>query len=127
MKPILILLLFACAALPQDAPAPLACNLKVLQPEERKQHIKLSHEVMGAVLHRHDLPQGYAFDLDLTRVSLIEVAEWTTREKKCCPFFDFQIRLEGAGEGKLSLAITGGPGVKQFVLEEFRAALPTGI
>jgi hypothetical protein len=127
MRLLLCLLILACAASSQDAPAPFACNLKVFQLEERKQHIKLSHEVMGAVLHRRDLPNGYAFDLDSTRVSLIELAEWVGREKKCCPFFDFQINFEGANEGKLSLAVTGRAGVKQFIMEEFHNALPPGI
>jgi hypothetical protein len=55
---------------------------------------------------------------------MLEVAEWANREKKCCPFFDLQIALEGAGEGQIRLAITGRPGVKQFILEEFRGLLP---
>jgi hypothetical protein len=126
MRLLLCFLILTSAARSEDIPAPFACNLKVFQPEERKQHIKLSHEVMGAVLRRRELPQGYEFELDPTRVSLIELAEWVGREKKCCPFFDFQISLEGANEGKLSLAPTGRAGVKQFILEEFPLANARG-
>jgi hypothetical protein len=116
MKPILRAIVCAASVLCQS-PAPFACNMRVFQPEERKHHIQLTHSLMSAVVALHDLPQGYAFQVDPERISLLELAEWTTRERKCCPFFDFQLALDGAGQ--LTLSITGREGVKQFVREEF--------
>lgn len=124
MKPILCALVFAASVLCQNS-APFACNMKVFQPEERKQHIQLTHNVMSAVLALHDLPKGYAFQIDPERISLLELAEWTTRERKCCPFFDFQLVLDGPAEGQLTLSITGREGVKQFVREEFQRLVTT--
>ena len=126
MKLLLLVFIAACAAQSQDTPA-LACNLKVFQPDERRQHEKLTHEIMAAVVGHRELANGYSFRIDSTRMSLLEVAEWVGREKKCCPFFDFQITLEGGPEGQLQLALTGGPGVKPFVVEEFRALLSVTI
>ncbi len=122
----MIVSIFTCLALGQDGAA-FACNLKVFQPEERRQHIKLTHEIMAAIVAHQELPQGYSFQLDTSQVSVVEVAEWVGREKKCCPFFDFQIRFDGAPEGKLFLALTGRAGVKQFILAEFQGLLPAGI
>ncbi|HLG98809.1 MAG TPA: hypothetical protein VKX49_21030 [Bryobacteraceae bacterium] len=117
MKLICLILILASVAISQDAP--FACNLKVFQPEERKQHAKLTHEVMAAIANHRELPSGYAFQIDSNRVSLLELAEWVQQEKRCCPFFDFQIALEGAGEGGLTLTLTGKDGVKQFITAEF--------
>jgi len=122
----LLFLILVGALHAQDA-APFACNLKVFLPQERRQHVKLTHEIMAAIVAHRELPQGYSFQLDPARVSVLEVAEWANREKKCCPFFDFQIALEGVGEGQIGLTLTGRQGVKQFILEEFRGLLPTGM
>ena len=126
MKYLLLFLTVACAAQSQEA-TPFACNLKVFQPDERRQHIKLTHQIMAAIVAHHELPQGYSFQLDPTRVSLLEVAEWAGRERKCCPFFDFQLALDGPGEGRVTLTLTGRPGIKQFILEEFHGLLPAGM
>ena len=84
-------------------------------------------EIMAAIVAHHELPDGYSFQLDPTRVSLLETAEWVGRERKCCPFFDFQVALDGPGEGRLTLTLTGRPGVKEFILEEFRGLPPAAI
>jgi hypothetical protein len=123
MKLTLCLLIFAAAVLGQDA-APFACNLKVFQAGERNQHIKLTHDIMSAVIAAHELPRGYAFQIDPERVSLLELSEWAGRERKCCPFFDFQITLDGPAEGRLTLVLTGRDGVKQFIRSEFDGLLP---
>ncbi len=124
MKLILLGLIFACSVLSQNN-APFACNLKVFQPEERKQHIKLTHEIMSTLVAHRELPQGCSFQIDPTRVSLLELAEWAGRERKCCPFFNFQIALDGPAEGQLTLPLTGREGVKQFIRTEFREVLPS--
>jgi hypothetical protein len=126
MKQLLFMMIFACAAQCQDGAA-FACNLKVFQPEERRQHVKLTHEIMAAIVQHQELPQGYSFLIDSARVSLLELAEWVGREKKCCPFFDFQIAFDGGPEGALHLALSGRAGVKQFILAEFHGLLPAGM
>lgn len=118
MKPLCLFLILATPAISEDVP--FACNLKVFQTEERRQHINLTHDLMAAVTARHELPAGFAFQIDPSKVSMIELAEWAAREKKCCPFFNFQINLEGPAEGKLSLVLSGPEGVKPFIKSEFQ-------
>ena len=91
------------------------------------QHEKLTREIMAAIIGHREMPKGYSFQVDSARISLLELAEWVGREKRCCPFFDFQITLDGAPEGKLSLALSGREGVKQFILAEFQGLLPAGM
>jgi hypothetical protein len=65
--------------------------------------------------------KGYEFQYRPTDVSLAELADWAVAESKCCPFFDFQIALEGGGK-QLCLRLTGQEGVKAFIGTEFQAA-----
>jgi hypothetical protein len=46
-------------------------------------------------------------------------ARWASYERRCCPFFVFELEL-GPDEGPLWLRVTGGPGIKEFIWSEFR-------
>jgi hypothetical protein len=97
---------------------PFACNLKAMNAEERKRYDKLSEMLFPSVQERRELPEGYAFRLAAT-VSMPAAAEWAELESKCCPFFDFHLE-KSREHGALWLQLTGRPGVKQFIREEFR-------
>ena len=97
---------------------PFACNLKAMNTEERKRYDRLSKVLFEAVEERRELPDGYAFRL-ANSISLSNAAEWADLESKCCPFFDFQLERRRE-QGPLWLRLTGRPGVKQFIREEFR-------
>ncbi len=118
MKLFLLLLTLVCVAQSQDVP--FACNMKVFTPAERKQHEALSRHILAAVASLDERERGYSFRFDPARVSLVDLARWTDGEKKCCPFFDFQLNLDGSSQVKLSLTLSGREGVKQFIREEFR-------
>ncbi len=99
------------------------CNLKALTPAERARHSLLTLKLMGAKLETKELTDGYAFRLDAGSVSLAELADWVSNEKKCCPFFEFNIHLERNGGG-LWLRLAGSDGVKQFIRSEFKLPAP---
>ena len=65
-----------------------------------------------------ELSDGYSFKIDPKQVSLAEVAEWVLAERKCCPFFTFEIGVEGES-GALTLRLKGREGVKAFIRMEF--------
>ena len=100
------------------AETPFACNLKAINVEQRKQYDRLSKALFGAVEERRELQDGFAFRL-ANSVSLPDAAAWADLESKCCPFFDFQLE-RGREQGALWLRLTGRPGVKQFIRDEFR-------
>jgi hypothetical protein len=51
----------------------------------------------------------------LTRTHLVE---WIELERKCCPFFGFEIRWTPKDEA-VWLNLSGPEGVKDFILDEF--------
>jgi hypothetical protein len=96
----------------------LYCNLKALSPAERGRLHELVQKLKNARIETEELPDGYAFRLKTEQVSLNELAEYVTSERKCCPFFDFEIELKREG-GPLWLRLRGKEGVKAFMRHEF--------
>ena len=88
-----------------------------MNPEERARYIALSRKLMSAREERRELDNGYAFKLTTQKISLIEIAEWITFERRCCPFFNLQIEAE-PNDGPTWLRMTGASGVKPFILSE---------
>jgi hypothetical protein len=107
--------LFAAAAL--GAETPIACNLKALTPAQRARQSALSRKLTAAVIGTRELPSGLVFRIS-TGITLPELGEWIADERKCCPFLDFQLLIECEG-GPVELSLTGGAGVKDFLLSEF--------
>jgi hypothetical protein len=95
----------------------LACNMNALTKTERAQHAKMSQALMAAVQERTELRNGYAFRLPPG--SLVTAAQWVTFERKCCPFFTFEME-QARDEGPLWLRITGSEGIKAFIRAEFQ-------
>lgn len=115
MTKLLVGILVASSAF---AEAPFACNLKAFKPEERKEWRRLIEQVTSSVTAMRELPDGYALTIDSRKSSLVDVAKWIDLERKCCPFFDFDLDLHGE-DGTLSLTLKGRDGVKQFIVEDF--------
>ena len=95
------------------------CNLKAFTTAERVRHEQLSKKLREARVEIKELSDGFAFRLQAEAVSLVDLAEWVSGERKCCPFFDFGIDLQGDG-GPLWLELKGKDGVKQFIRSEFQ-------
>jgi hypothetical protein len=107
----------AASKTPED-PSGWYCNLKALSPTERARLHELVQKLKNARIETEELPDGYAFRLQAEQVSLGELAEYVTSERKCCPFFDFEIELQREG-GPLWLRLRGKQGVKAFMRLEF--------
>ena len=94
--------------------SPIACNIHVLTAQERQEHSTAAKRLLTAVTMRREVKNGYVFELDKTRITLSQVSEWVENEKRCCPFFDFQIKLVRES-GPLSLTLMGRNGVKKLI------------
>ena len=103
----------------EDSMSGFYCNVKAFSKEERIQYNELIAKLKTARTGTQELPDGYLFRLDPKRVSLAEVAEWVADERKCCPFFTFEISVEGE-TGALTLSLKGREGVKPFIRMEFQ-------
>ncbi len=69
----------------------------------------------------HELPDGYEFKLPADNKTYQLLTEWAFQERLCCPFFDIDLRLDREN-GPLWLRLTGRPGTKEFIKEEWEAA-----
>ena len=99
---------------------PFFCNLGVMNTVERARYMALSRKLMIASVERRELNNGYAFRLAPQKISLVEIAEWITFERRCCPFFNLQIEAE-PNDGPIWLRMTGAAGVKEFIRSEIGA------
>ena len=93
-----------------------ACDMRAMTKDERAQHAALAAELFASIQEQKELPNGYAFKLPAER--WLDAARWAALEKKCCPFFAFELRAGADGE-PLWFEITGRPGAKAFMKEEF--------
>jgi len=115
MNLFLALLMTALAPAGAHAEEPFACNLNALTPSERNAHLDVSRRLLGAVQETRELPNGYAFRLPPD--ALVTAAQWVSRERKCCPFFTFEIEVARSG-GPVWLRLTGRDGIKPFIRSE---------
>ena len=106
-----ISLICGCAA---QSPAPLACNMKAFTAGQRAEWRQRLDEIMSSVTAVRDLPDGYSFEIDIRKTTFLDVARWIELERKCCPFFVFEIGMRGE-TGSIWLNLRGRQGVKAFI------------
>jgi hypothetical protein len=98
------------------AELPIACDLTALTPEERGRRQIVLGVVAQTIIGRSEIADGFELSFDATRLDLAAVGEWIALERRCCPFLHFRLNVEP--EGKITLALTGGRGVKEFLRAE---------
>ena len=99
--------------------SPLVCDLTALNEAERREHVRVSEEMFAALQELKELRDGYGFRLPATAEMLQTVVTFIARERRCCPFYDFTVKVEREG-GPLWLHLTGREGVKEFVRREMK-------
>jgi hypothetical protein len=93
---------------------PIACNMKALTTEQRKQLGQLGEHVISSISDSRELQDGYRFRIDPAKASLMEVAKWLDVWRRCCPFYEFQIDFHAA-DATTWLSVKGRPGVKEYI------------
>ncbi len=102
--------------------SPFACDMSAISPEERGAHLAAIQEVFGAVREIREIPDGYAFRLENETSWLKKAVDFIAKERLCCPFFGFTLRVEPE-RGELWLSLTGREGIKPFILAEIGHAI----
>jgi hypothetical protein len=107
------------ASVQTEQVSPFACNAFALSPEARKRHFE---EVGPALLKlkksTRELPDGYEFEFPADKVTWQLMTEWALEERLCCPFLDIDLRFSRES-GPLWLRLTGRPGTKEFIKQDF--------
>jgi hypothetical protein len=96
----------------------LTCNINGIPLQERARYGQLVEALRHAIQKRRELPDGYAFQMDTKHMSTDQLAEWIELERKCCPFFEFEMHWPPQ-DGAVWLNLSGPEGVKDFILDEF--------
>jgi hypothetical protein len=112
-----LLCLGVCSA--AQMPPVIACNVGAIRAEDRPRYKELVHKTRAAMHARRELRDGYSFKVRGTGVTLVELAEWITMERLCCPFLTIAISTSGA-EPDWELTLTGSEGVKALIEAEFK-------
>ncbi len=92
----------------------LVCKLS--GPELQKRKAALQLEIFSNVKKYLELENGYAFYFDDREGFLEKLLDYMLAERKCCPFFEFDLTIKPDNEG-IELSLTGPDGVKDLMNE----------
>lgn len=97
---------------------PIVCDLTVFSADTRAEMAANVPALFKAVQEVRELPDGYAFQFPNEPGIFMALANFVEHERQCCPFY--HIVLEAAPNGgPFWLRMTGGEGVKEFMLASF--------
>ncbi len=100
-----------------ETPFPFVCRLDALSPAERARHAELTARLVNSARRVEELPNGWELSFDDAPDVGRRIVEWMARERRCCPFLDFDIRLGERAEPAV-LRLTGAPGARDFIAAE---------
>lgn len=90
-------------------PAPVACNLGAMSPEQRTRHRSILTQLRTALHDVVEQPDGYSFRYPARPELFMALAEFITLESLCCSFFRFVLE-KGPAEGDVWLRVSGPEG-----------------
>jgi len=97
---------------------PIACNLDALTEAQQARRTELAARLQSSIRAIVPTPQGYTFRLPADDRTLLEVIEFISLERQCCPFLNFEISLK-EGEDFVVVNLSGRDSVKEFLAAEF--------
>lgn len=106
--------------------SPIACDMTAIPLSKRQTHLKTSRDLFSHIQEVRELPDGYKFHLRGDKEVLVNVAEFISLERLCCPFLAFRLDVEKE-DGPVWLSLTGREGVKAFIREEVNGLLGIAI
>jgi hypothetical protein len=99
---------------PDRAAIPIACDLTVFTPTERAEHRTRSQSVLGAIERLTEEAEGFVLAFAASPSRRGEVEHWIEAERRCCPFFHFEVWDENSGD---TFAVrVSGPGAAKEIL-----------
>ena len=94
------------------------CNMNALDKTQRGRYNTITQTLKDARQELQELDDGYAFRFKAESQLIQNAAEFIVYERLCCPFFDFELSVENAGDS-LWLRLRGQEGIKEFIRSEF--------
>ena len=93
---------------------PIACDLTVFNNSERIKHLALAKSLLREATQVVEHKDGFTFVFQQSALLEVKIAEWVSNEKRCCPFFSFELSRTNAPPS-LSLTISGPNGAKEIL------------
>jgi hypothetical protein len=103
---------------PPHSSAPVACNPHAIEKNERARWLEVGRKVYGNVVELNELPDGFACRLPGNTEMLLDVAEYVSRDRRCCEFLRWTLRVEPE-LGAVWLTMTGSASAKALLRETF--------
>ena len=97
----------------------LACQLDVFDDAERRRYQALRERLGERRLGTRELPDGMAVLYPAEPALFLDVAEWITLERRCCPFLSFALEF-AADPPSIRLRLVGGEDVKRFLQSQLK-------
>ncbi len=98
--------------------SPFYCDMSMLSAAERAHKDEIGGRLAAVRLGVRELSNGYEFRFPGDTATLAQLNDWIATERLCCPFFDFDVRLESE-RGPIALRLTGRKGTKTFIKADF--------
>ncbi|MEM6805949.1 MAG: hypothetical protein AAF696_31420 [Bacteroidota bacterium] len=95
----------------KESPA-LVCSLS--SPELIQRKADLQREIFSQIQKVKEEEKGYRFSFAYEENFLPRLVDYMLAEKKCCPFFRFELIIEEGKEG-LELVVSGPKGAKAMI------------
>jgi hypothetical protein len=93
-------------------------RIRVIPGGEKTPFEELGPALLKLKKSMRELPDGYELEFPPDNTTYQLLTEWAFQERLCCPFFDIALRLDREN-GPLWLRLSGRPGTKEFIKEEF--------
>lgn len=106
----------AAVAGAQAGTPPFACRANALDKVQRQRQQVLLQTARRAMVGKQELPNGLALSFPADAGLFVQLAEWISLERRCCPFLEFA--LDWKRDDSVSVRLTGEAGVKQFIAAE---------
>jgi hypothetical protein len=93
---------------------PIACDLTVFSTTERIKHLALAKSLLGKATQVIEHEDGFIFVFEQSPLLEMQIADWVSKEKRCCPFFSFELSRPKTPPS-LRLRIVGPDGAKEIL------------
>jgi hypothetical protein len=98
----------------ESAEMPIACDLTVFSISERIKHVALAKSLLDKAKQVTEHDDGFTFSFEQSPLLETKIAEWVSNEKRCCPFFFFELSRADRPPS-LRLRISGPSGAKEIL------------
>jgi hypothetical protein len=69
----------------------IVCDLTVFSHSERTEHIAIAKSLFQQARQVIEHKDGFTFVFEQSPVLKMQIANWVSKEKRCCPFFSFDL------------------------------------